>query len=73
MTKEGKLGLNWENNIMAEGKNVVVVGRRDTVTDRIGTSMRQQYKSLMNFEFMPQLPTERTPVNPWLQCRLWTC
>ncbi|MBT8133295.1 MAG: glutamate synthase subunit beta, partial [Gammaproteobacteria bacterium] len=57
--------LNDGNYISAEGKNVIVIGGGDTGTDCIGTSLRHGCKSLVNFELLPQSPTERAEDNPW--------
>ncbi len=54
-----------EAEISAKGKNVVVIGGGDTGSDCIGTSIRQGAKSVVNFELMPQPPTERAAHNPW--------
>lgn len=51
--------------ILAEGKNVVVIGGGDTGSDCIGTSNRQGAKQVFNLELLPQPPAERAPDNPW--------
>ena len=53
------------NYISAKGKHVVVIGGGDTGTDCIGTSLRHECASLVNFELFPQPPAERAPNNPW--------
>jgi NADPH-dependent glutamate synthase beta subunit-like oxidoreductase len=53
------------NYISAKGKNVIVIGGGDTGTDCIGTSLRHDCKSLVNFEIMPKPPPDRVPDNPW--------
>lgn len=53
------------NYITAKDKNVVVIGGGDTGTDCIGTSLRHGCKSMVNFELLPQSPTERAEDNPW--------
>ena len=53
--------------ISAKGKNVVVIGGGDTGNDCIGTSVRHGAKSVVNFELLPQPPTERARDNPWPQ------
>ena len=57
--------LNDGNFISAEGKNVIVIGGGDTGTDCIATSLRHGCKSMVNFELLPQSPTERAEDNPW--------
>ncbi|MGI9250868.1 MAG: glutamate synthase subunit beta [Pseudohongiellaceae bacterium] len=51
--------------ISAKDKEVIVIGGGDTGTDCIGTALRHGCKSLVNFEIMPQPPTDRAPDNPW--------
>lgn len=54
-----------EADILATGKNVLVIGGGDTGSDCVGTSNRQGAKSVTQFELMPQPPSERTPAMPW--------
>ena len=57
----------------AAGKQVVVIGGGDTGSDCIGTSNRQQAKSVTNFELFPMPPdVERNPVWPYWPTRLRT-
>ena len=53
--------------VSAQGKDVIVIGGGDTGTDCVATSLRQGCNSLVQFEIMPQPPTERAPNNPWPQ------
>ncbi len=53
--------------INAHDKDVIVIGGGDTGTDCIGTAMRQQCRSLVNFELLPKPPLTRDPDNPWPQ------
>ncbi len=53
--------------ILATGKNVVVIGGGDTGSDCVGTSIRQRCKSLVNLELLPKPPEERAEDNPWPQ------
>ncbi|MCL4163901.1 UNVERIFIED_CONTAM: hypothetical protein GTU68_046329 [Idotea baltica] len=55
------------NYISAKDKNVVVIGGGDTGNDCLGTSLRHGCKSLVNFEIVPQSPSERASNNPWPQ------
>ena len=51
--------------IRADGKHVIVIGGGDTGSDCIGTSIRQDAKSVTNFELFPK-PTADRPLNqPW--------
>jgi glutamate synthase (NADPH) small chain len=52
-------------NILAGGKNVVVIGGGDTGSDCVGTSNRQKALSVTQFELMPMPPKSRTPFMPW--------
>ncbi len=51
--------------VLAGGKNVVVIGGGDTGSDCVGTSNRQGAASVTQLELMPTPPTERTPNMPW--------
>jgi len=52
-------------DILASGKNVVVIGGGDTGSDCVGTSNRHGAKSVTQFELLPKPPGERTPFMPW--------
>ncbi len=56
-----------ELELLATGKNVVVIGGGDTGSDCVGTSLRQKCASLVNLELLPQPPADRAPENPWPQ------
>jgi glutamate synthase (NADPH/NADH) small chain len=59
--------------LTATGKHVVVIGGGDTGSDCIGTSNRQQAKSVSNFELFAMPPdVERNPVWPYWPTRLRT-
>jgi NAD(P)H-dependent glutamate synthase small subunit len=58
-------GLEDGAYISAKGKKVIVIGGGDTGTDCIGTSLRHECASLVNFEIMPQPPGDRAEGNPW--------
>jgi glutamate synthase (NADPH/NADH) small chain len=51
--------------IVATGKDVVVIGGGDTGSDCVGTSNRQGAKSVKQFEVMFQPPEKRTQHMPW--------
>ena len=51
--------------IVATGKNVIILGGGDTGSDCLGTSHRQRAKSVTQLELMPAPPGERAPSNPW--------
>ncbi|MGH9445409.1 MAG: glutamate synthase subunit beta [Terriglobia bacterium] len=54
-----------ENQILATGKNVVIIGGGDTGADCLGTTHRQKPGSVRQFEIMPMPPVERSPLTPW--------
>lgn len=54
-----------ENQILATGKNVIIIGGGDTGADCLGTTHRQKPESVRQFELMPQPPPERSPLTPW--------
>jgi glutamate synthase (NADPH/NADH) small chain len=51
--------------ISATNRHVIVIGGGDTGTDCVGTAMRHQCKSLVQFEILPRPPDVRPPDNPW--------
>jgi len=51
--------------IMATGKNVVVIGGGDTGSDCVGTSGRHGAKSITQIELMPIPPKDRDSSTPW--------
>ena len=51
--------------ITAEGKKVVIIGGGDTGADCLGTAHRQGATSIVQFELLPQPPTQRAADNPW--------
>lgn len=52
-------------DILAGGKNVIVIGGGDTGSDCVGTSNRQGAVSVTQFELMPKPPAGRTDFMPW--------
>lgn len=54
-----------EEEILATGKNVIVIGGGDTGSDCVGTSNRQEAKSITQFELLPKPPESRTSTMPW--------
>src|SRR6201995_5826320 len=52
-------------DILVTGKDVVVIGGGDTGSDCVGTSNRQQAKSIKQFEVMVRPPAQRTQHMPW--------
>jgi len=54
-----------KEQIMATGKNVIVIGGGDTGSDCVGTSNRQGAKSVVQFEVMPQPPEHENKELTW--------
>ena len=52
-------------DILATGKDVVVIGGGDTGSDCVGTSIRQGARSVTQIEILPRPPEGRTPGTPW--------
>lgn len=57
--------LDPEQEILATGKHVIIIGGGDTGADCLGTCHRQKAASVHQFEIMPQPPLERSPQTPW--------
>lgn len=55
----------FENEIHAKGKDVIVIGGGDTGSDCIGTSIRHGATSVTNFEIMPKATPDRPTGQPW--------
>jgi glutamate synthase (NADPH/NADH) small chain len=51
--------------LLASGKNVVVIGGGDTGSDCVGTSNRHGAKSVTQFELLPKPPATRAANMPW--------
>ena len=52
----------FHEDILAKGKNVVVIGGGDTGSDCVGTSNRQGAKSVTQFELLPKPPNDQNTV-----------
>ncbi len=65
MTIDGKLESNWNENISAKDKNVIIIGGGDTGTDCISTAIRNRCKSVNVFSRISKPPIERMESNPW--------
>ena len=63
------LDSSWEKNnqIDAEDKDVIIIGGGDTGTDCVATALRQNCRTLTQFEITDQPPLERGSENPWPQ------
>ena len=54
-----------EDQPLATGKDVVVIGGGDTGADCLGTALRQGARSVTQLEIMPRPPAERPAGQPW--------
>jgi len=52
-------------DILANGKQVVVIGGGDTGSDCLGTSIRQGAAKITQIELLPKPPERRVAGNPW--------
>lgn len=58
-------GDKLSDNILATGKNVLVIGGGDTGSDCVGTSNRHGAKSVTQIELLVKPPVIRNADNPW--------
>jgi glutamate synthase (NADPH/NADH) small chain len=54
-----------DEEILATGKRVVVLGGGDTGSDCVGTSHRQDAAHVLNVELLPRPPEDRAAEPPW--------
>lgn len=54
-----------KERILAQDKNVLVIGGGDTGSDCVGTSIRQKAKSVTQIEILPKPGEKRDAHNPW--------
>ena len=59
------LGEKVEGQVVATGKDVIVIGGGDTGADCIGTAHRQGARSVTSLEIMPRPGQDRPPTQPW--------
>jgi glutamate synthase (NADPH/NADH) small chain len=55
----------FSGDILANGKNVLVIGGGDTGSDCVGTSNRQGAKTVTQIELLAKPPLQRADTNPW--------
>jgi glutamate synthase (NADPH/NADH) small chain len=58
-------GDSVEDQILATGKHVIIIGGGDTGADCLGTSHRQKAASVKQLEIMPMPPESRASSTPW--------
>ncbi|MFC0625193.1 glutamate synthase subunit beta [Kribbella deserti] len=59
------LGETVDNQIVATGKDVIIIGGGDTGADCLGTAIRQGARSITQLEIMPRPTDERPAGQPW--------
>jgi glutamate synthase (NADPH/NADH) small chain len=59
------LGEEVESQVVATGKDVIVIGGGDTGADCIGTALRQGARSVTSLEIMPRPGEDRPAGQPW--------
>jgi glutamate synthase (NADPH/NADH) small chain len=59
------LGQEVADQILATGKDVVIIGGGDTGADCLGTAIRQGARSITQLEIMPRPGEERPANQPW--------
>ncbi|GAB2674317.1 glutamate synthase subunit beta [Thalassiella azotivora] len=58
-------GQDVQDQVVATGKDVVVIGGGDTGADCLGTALRQGARSVTQLEIMPRPSDERPATQPW--------
>jgi len=64
-SNRASLGEQVENQVLATGKNVVIIGGGDTGADCLGTAHRQGAASVTQLEIMAQPGADRPESQPW--------
>jgi len=64
-SNRASLGETVESQIVATGKDVVIIGGGDTGADCLGTSTRQGARSITQLEILPEPPEARPAGQPW--------
>ena len=54
-----------KQDMIAKGKDVLIIGSGDTSVDCVAVALRQGAKSITRFERSPKRPKERKASNPW--------
>lgn len=58
-------GMVPEGPLSAKDRDVIVIGGGDTATDCVATAIRQECRSVVQFDLYPRKPAERAENNPW--------
>jgi glutamate synthase (NADPH/NADH) small chain len=64
-SNRASLGEPVEDQIVATGKDVIIIGGGDTGADCLGTAHRQGARSVTQLEIMPRPSDERPAAQPW--------
>ena len=64
-SNRASLGETVEDQIVATGKDVIIIGGGDTGADCLGTAHRQGARSVTQLEIMPRPSDERPAGQPW--------
>jgi len=64
-SNRASLGEEVENQIVATGKDVIIIGGGDTGADCLGTAHRQGARSVTQLEIMPEPGSDRPAHQPW--------
>jgi len=69
LTEQNKVnaGDRLKDQVIAQGKRVIILGGGDTGADCLGTAVRQGAASIHQFELLPRPPETRASNNPWPQ------
>jgi glutamate synthase (NADPH) small chain len=59
------LGDPVPDQVLATGKDVVIIGGGDTGADCLGTVLRQGARTVTQLEIMPRPPQDRPDIQPW--------
>lgn len=54
-----------DEDLVAKGKHIVIIGGGDTGADCAGTALRQEAASVLQLEVMPKPPATRSAATPW--------
>ena len=67
LPQQNRVNYGWagQEQILASGKNVIVIGGGDTGSDCMGTSHRQGARSVTQFEVMPMPPQQENKPLSW--------